>query len=344
MKNRQSKESFIFMKALKIVRNIGLGILILAVVIVGVLALMYFHRSSPDDVIAYETSNPFTKDTPQIAAHRSGAGILPENTLLAFQSCTESDDYEPDVFEFDLHMTADGVPVLLHDDELDRTADSELVFGESGVSAKDKTYDELRQLNMGAKFIADDGSMPYSDLHGSDVPDELRILSLTDALDYLTSKGDYRYVIEVKDGGELGKQCVDILYQTLKERDLISNVAFGSFNGEISDYKDEKYPDLIRGAYASEVLDFYIAAMLDKDDYEPAFGVLQIPFANAKESYYVNLGTARLINYAHKHNLAVQYWTINEAEDMEYLMSIGADCVMTDYPDIAYQIRENNFR
>lgn len=332
------------MKALKIVRNIGLGILILAVVIVGVLALMYFHRSSPDDVIAYETSNPFTKDTPQIAAHRSGAGILPENTLLAFQSCTESDDYEPDVFEFDLHMTADGVPVLLHDDELDRTADSELVFGESGVSAKDKTYDELRQLNMGAKFIADDGSMPYSDLHGSDVPDELRILSLTDALDYLTSKGDYRYVIEVKDGGELGKQCVDILYQTLKERDLISNVAFGSFNGEISDYKDEKYPDLIRGAYASEVLDFYIAAMLDKDEYEPAFGVLQIPFANAKESYYVNLGTARLINYAHKHNLAVQYWTINEAEDMEYLMSIGADCVMTDYPDIAYQIRENNFR
>lgn len=344
MKNRQSKESFIFMKALKIVRNIGLGILILAVVIVGALALMYFHRSSPDDVIAYETSNPFTKDTPQIAAHRSGAGILPENTLLAFQSCTESDDYEPDVFEFDLHMTADGVPVLLHDDELDRTADSELVFGESGVSAKDKTYDELRQLNMGAKFIADDGSMPYSDLHGSDVPDELRILSLTDALDYLTSKGDYRYVIEVKDGGELGKQCVDILYQTLKERDLISNVAFGSFNGEISDYKDEKYPDLIRGAYASEVLDFYIAAMLDKDEYEPAFGVLQIPFANAKESYYVNLGTARLINYAHKHNLAVQYWTINEAEDMEYLMSIGADCVMTDYPDIAYQIRENNFR
>lgn len=344
MKNRQSKESFIFMKALKILRNIGLGILILAVVIVGVLALMYFHRSSPDDVIAYETSNPFTKDTPQIAAHRSGAGILPENTLLAFQSCTESDDYEPDVFEFDLHMTADGVPVLLHDDELDRTADSELVFGESGVSAKDKTYDELRQLNMGAKFIADDGSMPYSDLHGSDVPDELRILSLTDALDYLTSKGDYRYVIEVKDGGELGKQCVDILYQTLKERDLISNVAFGSFNGEISDYKDEKYPDLIRGAYASEVLDFYIAAMLDKDEYEPAFGVLQIPFANAKESYYVNLGTARLINYAHKHNLAVQYWTINEAEDMEYLMSIGADCVMTDYPDIAYQIRENNFR
>lgn len=344
MKNRQSKESFIFMKALKILRNIGLGILILAVVIVGALALMYFHRSSPDDVIAYETSNPFTKDTPQIAAHRSGAGILPENTLLAFQSCTESDDYEPDVFEFDLHMTADGVPVLLHDDELDRTADSELVFGESGVSAKDKTYDELRQLNMGAKFIADDGSMPYSDLHGSDVPDELRILSLTDALDYLTSKGDYRYVIEVKDGGELGKQCVDILYQTLKERDLISNVAFGSFNGEISDYKDEKYPDLIRGAYASEVLDFYIAAMLDKDEYEPAFGVLQIPFANAKESYYVNLGTARLINYAHKHNLAVQYWTINEAEDMEYLMSIGADCVMTDYPDIAYQIRENNFR
>lgn len=327
------------MKALKIVRNIGLGILILALVIVGVLAGMYFHRSSPEDVIVYESTNPFTKNTPQIAAHRSGAGILPENTLLAFRSCTENDDYKPDVFEFDLHMTADGVPVLLHDDELDRTADSELVFGETGVLAKDKTYVELRQLNMGAKFTADDGSMPYAELHGEDVPDELRILSLTDTLDYLSGKGNFRYVIEVKDDGKLGKQCVDILYQTLKERDLIDNVAFGSFNGEISDYKDEKYPDFIRGAYASEVLDFYIASLLNKEDYEPTFGVLQIPFANAKASYYMNLGTAKLINYAHKHNLAVQYWTINEAEDMEYLMSIGADCVMTDYPDIAYKVR-----
>jgi len=31
--------------------------------------------------------------------------------------------------------------------------------------------------------------------------------------------------------------------------------------------------------------------------------------------------------------MAVQYWTVNDPEEMEYLISIGADCIMTDYPD-----------
>ncbi len=324
--------------AKKIIKRILIAILIIIVVLVAVAAGMYFHRSSPENVEKYDTTNPFICEKAQIAAHRSGAGILPENTLMALRECVENEDYNPDVFEFDLHMTADGVPVLLHDESLDRVADSVYVFGEEGVTPGDKTYEELRQLNMGAGFTADDGSTPYKDLHGEDVPDELKILSLDDALGYLTEAGDYRYVIEVKDPGEVGMKCVDILYDTLVKYDIVDRVAFGSFNGEVSDYKDEAYPDFIRGAHASEVLDFYISAMLDKDDFSPTFGVLQIPFANAKESKYVNLGTTTVINYAHKHNIAVQYWTIDEQEDMEYLISIGADCIMTDYPNVAKKV------
>ena len=56
-----------------------------------------------------------------------------------------------------------------------------------------------------------------------------------------------------------------------------------------------------------------------------------------------NLGTARMINYAHEHNIAVQYWTINDEKQLEYLASIGADCIMSDYPDKLYEIiHENN--
>lgn len=104
---------------------------------------------------------------------------------------------------------------------------------------------KLRQLNMGAGFTADDGSSPYKDLHGEDVPEDLKILSLDDALAYLTSAGDYSFIIEVKDPGEVGMKCVDILYQTLQKYDIVDKVAFGSFNGEVSDYKDEAYPDLM---------------------------------------------------------------------------------------------------
>lgn len=325
----------------RILKRILLGIVIIAAAAAGLWAFMYFHRSDPSEIKQYETTNPFIYDSTQISAHRSGAGIFPEETLLAFQNCVESDAFDIDIFEFDLHITRDGVLVLLHDDELDRISDCEYVFGETNVRPEDKTYEELRKLNMGAKFETDDGQMPYADLHGDDVPEKIRILSLSDILDYLTQHGDFNYIIEVKNSGELGMQSVDILYSELKERDMLDHVIFGSFHGEVSDYVDREYPDMYRGAYAKEVAEFFVAALLNKQDYSPNFDVLQLPYGDMEESYGMNLGTARVINYAHKNNLAVQYWTINDERDMEYLLSIQADCIMSDYPDQLYAVKKS---
>ena len=61
-----------------------------------------------------------------VLAHRSGAGLAPENTLLAFQNMIKNrDKFELEGFEFDLHLTKDGQIIVLHDDTLDRTSDSE---------------------------------------------------------------------------------------------------------------------------------------------------------------------------------------------------------------------------
>ena len=98
---------------------------------------------------------------------------------------------------------------------------------------------------------------------------------------------------------------------------------------------------MYRGAYTKEVVEFFAAALLDKKDYSPEFDVLQLPFGNISYSYVMNLGTAKIIKYAHKNNLAVQYWTINDIKDMEYLLSIQADCIMSDYPDQLYSVKES---
>jgi glycerophosphoryl diester phosphodiesterase len=117
-------------------------------------------------------------------------------------------------------------------------------------------------------------------------------------------------------------------------------VIFGSFFEDLSTYKDEKYPDLVRGAYPKELIRFYLYSFIDKKDYEPAFSVLQLPFNDTNEDHHINLGTVQVINYAHAHNLAVQYWTINTEADATYLMEIGADCITTDVPDVVYRLRE----
>ena len=92
-------------------------------------------------------------------------GLAPENTLLAFQNMIKNrDKFELEGFEFDLHLTKDGQIIVLHDDTLDRTSDSEEYFGKSGVLPCDLSFEELQKLNMGEKFVLPDGSIPYEGL------------------------------------------------------------------------------------------------------------------------------------------------------------------------------------
>lgn len=314
----------------------AIGIMILLIAVSDVISVNW--HSDPKNIEVYETDNKYIKGigNTQISAHRSGAGIMPEETLMAFQNCVENTAFSVDVFEFDLHITKDDVLVLLHDDTLDRTSDSAEVFGKEEVRPEDYTYEELHQLNMGEKFIDENGDTPFAGL-GDSAPEEIRILRVEDALDYLRSKGNYQYIIEIKNGGELGMRGVDILYDILVERNLLDSVIFGTFQEEVSHYVDEAHPDLMRSATIKEVLAFWTAALENKKDFNPSYSVLQIPY-NMPLRLAANLGTAQVINYAHSHGIAVQYWTINDEDDMEYLCSVGADCIMTDYPDKLYEV------
>lgn len=296
-------------------------------------------HSNPENIKAYATENSYIKGmgNTQISAHRSGGGIMPEETMKAFKNCAEDGSFSIDVFEFDLHITKDDVLVLLHDDTLDRTSNSAEIFGKEEARPEEYTYEELRTLNMGAKFTDENGNMPYADVDKDNVPDDIKILRIEDVLDYLTSMGDYDYIIEIKNSGDLGKKGVDILYDILVEKNLLNNVIFGSFHEEVSHYVDEKHPDLLRSATIKEVLSFWIAALKNDKDFNPSYSVLQIPY-NMPYRIIANLATAQVINYAHEKGIAVQYWTINDEDEMEYLLSVGADCIMTDYPDKLYKI------
>lgn len=326
------------MKVLNVIGRILLVLLCAAVVIGFIGAAQFYHRSDPKYVKQYDTDNPFITGGTAISAHRSGAGQYPEETLAAFRGCAENPDVQVDYFEFDLHMTADDVLVLSHDSTLDRVSDAAAVFGAEHVPVRDKTLAELKTLNMAAQFVNDAGETPYAALHGGDVPDELRILSLDEVLDYLTSVGDYRYIIEIKDGGSVGLAAADRLYAALQARGLLDRVIVGSFRDEVADYITANYPDMHRSASPEEVVQFYFAALTGKKDFTCSYDVLQLPFGDARESFGINLGTATVINFAHAHDLAIQYWTVNAEKDMTYLASVGADALISDYPDKAARV------
>lgn len=320
----------------KLIRTVVIVIVVLAL-LAGFLFWFVTRDTKAKPVSTEGCANPLI--TPvgvtMLSGHRAGGGIAPENTMMALKNCVENSAYDLDIFEFDIHLTADGVPVLIHDSTLDRTSDAVEYFGEEKVKVGNKTFAELKNLNMGARFENDDGEMPFADLRGQEVPEDLRIVSLDEALTYLESVGEYRYIIEVKNSGETGLKATDILYDTLVKYGCLERTVVGTFNNEVTAYMDSTYPDLPRSAGFNEAIEFYLYSLigLNRKNGWP-FVALQIP----TDDYTVNLGTSRLVNYAHGYDIAVQYWTINDPEEMAYLQSIGADAIMTDVPDRAAEI------
>lgn len=292
--------------------------------------------------------NPYIAEgTAMVSAHRAGSILAPENTLNAFKlgiAEAENGEYTVDIWEFDLHITKDNKLILLHDHTLDRTSNSAEVFGVKDARPEDYMLAELMTLNMGYNFESN-GEYPFRSLTEEEISAQgLRVCTLDEVLDYMEGEeasvavpeeyGKFRYIIEIKNSGKLGKKAADILYATLKERGLLEDVVFGTFNQNVTDYVDEQYPDMLRSSSICEVLDFWFAYLTGADLSKRGVGycALQIPYSKSISF----LGNEGLIEYAHKYNIAVQFWTINESDDVEHLQSVGADCIMSDDPNMCY--------
>lgn len=321
---------------IKIVSRILITLAVIAFVVSGLYFLVTYQWQ--DEPLNYNTTNQYiTKlgDT-MVSAHRAGKKLFPQGTMIAFEGCVNSETFETDIFEFDVRITKDEKLIILHDDTLDELTDAAEYFGKEENYPEDYTYDEIYKLNFGEYFKDRDGNTPYKGLRGEDIPDNLRVTTVTDALSYLENNGNYYYSIEIKNAGDLGIRAADILYDILSDMNIIDRTIVASFNQEVLAHLDENYPGLSRTAYNVEVFGLYLDSLFDIDRPEGyyKFDVLQVP----PDKYVVNLGTSKLVNYAHKNNIAVQYWTINDAEKMTFLQNIGADAIITDSPDVGYDV------
>ena len=291
-----------------------------------------------------ESDNPYITEylDPDISAHRSGAGIAPQNTLMAFENIIrEADKVGVDTLEFDVQITKDGELVLLHNLTYDDTSNAEEAFGRSNVFVSSITLEEAQVLNLGENFKGN-GDYPYRGLRGDDIPYNLRVVTCDQIIDYIEANcGDkeYRYVIEIKSIGINGRKAVDKLYSIITERGLEERTIWSTFAPDVSAYMVRKYPDFARTADAIEAVQFYFYYRMgwDIQDVNPTYIALQIPYGENAFDNLINLGNREMVNYAHANNIALQYWTINNEDDVRHLTLAGADCIMTDYPQMAYE-------
>src|ERR1022692_4210089 len=163
-------------------------------------------------------------NTPLVIGHRGYCALAPENTLPSFKLALEAG---ADLIELDYHHSNDGVPLVFHDETLDRTTDSRKRWKRSHVKVSDKTAAEIQTLDAGSWFD--------TIFAGTKVP------LLTEALKFICDRGGVT-LIEHKSGD------AQTLVQLLREQEMINRVVVISFDWKFLRQFHELAPAQVLGA------------------------------------------------------------------------------------------------
>jgi glycerophosphoryl diester phosphodiesterase len=270
--------------------------------------------------------HPFFRNQkgPLIFAHRGGGGVEPEATLPAMMGAQRRNPAA--VIEFDVHQTADGHLVVIHDETVDRTTE-----GTGAVASK--TLAELKSLDAGYCATPEEGNgtAPRGQCHQAEAGrfpfrgKGYRIPTLDEVLAALPAPT--LVSIEVKQAG-----IEQRVAERLRATGQLPRFIVGAEPDEISVRLREALPEAPHyyptGAGTCLALSGKVRWNYPACPHYEAFAS---PLTGAG----LALDTAAIIDGAHAEGVAIVYWTINDRPTMVRLFRLGADGIFTDYPDLA---------
>jgi glycerophosphoryl diester phosphodiesterase len=243
------------------------------------------------------------KPATQLAAHRGGALLWPENSLLAFRNAVA---LGADYVEFDVHLSKDGEVVVIHDPTLDRTTS-----GRGPV--KDRTVAELKALRLKDRAGAlTEETVPTLDEVAAVAAQGRRGMLLEIKLDLSRARypGIEEKVLAVLDRHAMAGSTIVMAFEAATWRRM-----------------REIRPDV--GACA-----LYSARMLGRTTLATELEALRaagVGFIGLEHTVV----DAATVEHARKAGIRVGAWTANDPPAMKRLIDAGVDVLITDQPDVA---------
>lgn len=251
----------------------------------------------------------FGNPPPRVFGHRGAAALAPENTLPSFALALA---LGARYLELDVHGTLDGWVVVIHDSTVDRTTD-----GHGPVAAH--TKEQLLKLDAGYWFTRDGKSYPYRG-QGVVIPTLEMVL---------TTFQDCFFNVEIK---QEHPPIVDAVMEVLDRTRTATKVLLAAERASIMKaIREAAAGRVATGMCAAEVAEFF--DRLGREDwqgYRPAGRALQIP----RRLGDVELVSERTIRAARRLGLEIHVWTVNEPDEIRYLLDLGVDGVMSDLPGL----------
>jgi glycerophosphoryl diester phosphodiesterase len=252
------------------------------------------------------------RSTPIAFAHRGGGGEAPENTLPAFEAAVAMGFR---YLETDVHLTRDGVLLAFHDSSLERLTDRTGRIGEL-------TLADVREADAGHAFTLDGGrTFPF---RGTGV--------VVPTLEELLTRWDDVYLnIDAK-----ADDTVAPLVGLVSRLNALGRVCIGSF----SDRRVARIRALARGRICSSMgqVATGMAYIASRSGRMPGFHAdcLQVP-----QRWGALRIDRRFVNAAHRAGLPVHVWTVDDESEMELLLDLGVDGIMTDRPRLLKRVLES---
>lgn len=233
-----------------------------------------------------------------IIAHRGVSQVKPENTLLALEMAIDSNC---DGIEFDVQLTKDNIPVIIHDETIDRTSN-----GKGYVS--NYTLEQLKKYNFGINF----------NYQGVTIPTLNEFLQLT-----IQKKYSKLLNIEIKNDILHYPNIEEKILDLVLKYNLQDQVLFSSFN----------HQSMFRMRKLSETVNI---ALLYEDTSPNLNELIKI---NAYSAHFnVKMASKELLESLNQKNIKSFFYTVNDPVEIKRLLDMGVDGIFSDNPQIASNI------
>jgi glycerophosphoryl diester phosphodiesterase len=247
-------------------------------------------------------------DLPVAIAHRGGSRLRPENTLTAF---AYAQALGVDAVECDVHLSADGEPVVVHDATLDRTTDRQ-------GPVRALTARQLAEVDAGARFVTADGSRPYLG-QGIGVPRLAEVLELV---------RDRPVVVEIK-GQDL--RTAERALAVIREADAEGRVIVGGFSDAVIGRVRALASSCLTSASRAEVQSALRRSWFSIVPRRTGYALFQVPVRLRGRRVL----TARFVRAARRAGIPVQAWIVDDVAEMRTLLAWGVTGLISDRPDLA---------
>ena len=243
-----------------------------------------------------------------VIAHRGGGGRWPENTMLAFSQAVA---LGVDALEMDIHSTADGVLVVSHDPDVDRVTNG-------AGRIHDMTLATLKELDAGYWWTADSGqTYPFRD-QGITIP---AIEEVFQAFPEVWINVDIK-----QSQPEIVRPFADLI----RRYNMTDKMMVGSFDSRTAAAFRRECPEVAPAASENEARLLYGLSVVGLERfYWGKAKAMQLPEYEGR----IHVITPRFVAAAHRVGTAVHVWTVDETTDMQRMIDMGVDGLMTDYPD-----------